>query len=214
MKGLIVSFLLFICVQISYSQSVDSLMQAYLKDSKFATTVIVLKKDSVVFNKSYGFENIEQQKKASDKTLYHLENVSEQITAVAVLYLAQQEKLSLNDKLSKWFKGLQNGADSINVLQLISHTTGLKSPIEHIMDKDYSKINSSSVQALINGSEILDKKGYSYDPVNYAILRYVIEKASGKKYQKYLQKLIFKPVGVKAYLYDGKKNKGIRGYNM
>jgi len=192
------------------AQKVDSLMLDYLKDAEFATSVIVLKNDSIVFNKSYGYENIELKKKASENTLYHIENVAEQFASVAILYLAQQGKLKLETSLGELFKGLDSKYDSITVLQLISNTSGIKSAVTGLFDKDYAKLNNTSLKSLLATCEFKNGGTFYPDPVNMAVLRYVIEEVSGKKYNKFLKKNFFKKVGVNAVFAGEKKNKAIK----
>ena len=87
--------------------------------------LMVRKGWEIVHLNCYGYANLETGAKVGLNTIFDLGSLSKQFTAAAVLMLVILEKISLNDPLSKFFKGFPRYADVITVEDLIHHTSGL-----------------------------------------------------------------------------------------
>src|SRR5437588_476310 len=95
------------------------------RDRVPGVAVAVRKDKKIVHLNCYGYANLETGSKMRLDTIFDLGSLSKQFTAVAVLNLVINKKLSLTDHLSKFFKGFPRYADSITVEELIHHTSGL-----------------------------------------------------------------------------------------
>ena len=88
--------------------------------------VLVARDGKIVFQQGFGFADIANKTPISPETKFRIGSVSKQFTAAAVLRLAEQGKLSLDDKLSKHFPDFLHG-DEVILRQLLTHTSGLRS---------------------------------------------------------------------------------------
>jgi CubicO group peptidase (beta-lactamase class C family) len=117
---------------------VNDLTNPKHRDHVPGVAVVVRKDNKIVHLNCYGYANLETGAKIRLDTVFDLGSLSKQFTAVAVLNLVINNKLSLQDHLSKFFKGFPRYADSITVEDLIHHTSGLP---------DYTKLHVASRRA-------------------------------------------------------------------
>ncbi|HTF28559.1 MAG TPA: serine hydrolase domain-containing protein, partial [Flavitalea sp.] len=121
------SFVLFIIIlftsfcRFGYSQTpkqkIEELMSAYADLYKFNGTVLVAEKGKIIFSKGYGLKNAKDSSRNDVNTIYQLGSITKQFTSAIVLQLAEQKKLSLDDRLSKYFPDFPKG-DSITIRHL------------------------------------------------------------------------------------------------
>lgn len=178
--------------------SVDALMARYDGDGPGASLLVV--RDGVpLVRRGYGFADLEHRVPASSRTGYRLASVSKQFTATAILLLAQDGKLSLDDRARKWLPELPPVAGEITIAQLLSHQGGLV---------DYEDVMPADTRVPLRDKDVLDllaktdrlyfKPGTSYRYSNggYAMLALIVQKASGMTFQDFLRNRIFVPLGM------------------
>lgn len=165
----------------------DEYMNAQVSVNDFSGTVLVAHKDSIIYQNSYGFADREWSVKNTKQGKFQVASITKQFTACAILLLAEQGKLSLNDELSKYFPKFPK-ADSITIHMLLNHTSGLKTSgiipgfDESITIKRDSMLNVIAKQ----GFEFTPGKGFKYSNLAYYILGFVISKVSGKSYNHFV----------------------------
>ncbi|MCC9071245.1 beta-lactamase family protein [Flavobacterium sp. F-65] len=170
-------------------------MQAQVDINNFSGTVIVTKNGSVLLKKAYGLADYEWNIKNTVDTKFQLASVTKQFTATAILQLVEQGKLSLDDKLSKFFPDYPK-ADIVTIHMLLSHSSGLALGFKELAlttistDSAYNEIKKIPY-------EFAPGTKSEYSNVGYYLLGKIIEKASGEKYAVYLKKNIFEKVGMK-----------------
>lgn len=216
MNKKITSILFFFIVAISVqaqtiSEKVDVLLNAYQKLYKLNGSVLVVK-GSEILNKGYGYKDATTKELNSNHTIFQIGSVTKQFTATLILKLNEQKKLSLQDKLSKYFLQFPN-AEKISIEQLLTHTSGL---FNYTNDEKFMENNSAlplSIDQFITfqKEKPLDfepGEKYSYSNSGYMFLGYIIEKVSGMSYEKYLQQQIFTPLKMQhsGYNYINLKN--------
>lgn len=173
------------------STKLEQYMDAQFTISDFSGTVLVSKNDSVVFKKAYGLANYEWKVKNTIDSKFSLASVSKQFTAVAILQLAENKKLSLDDLLSKYFSGFPKG-DKITIKMMLTHNAGLNMDFDELylaktdLDKD-------SVYTYLAKKPLLFEPGTStaYSNIGYYLLARIIEKVSGQSYSAYLKQNVF-----------------------
>lgn len=188
--------------------SVDALMKRYDGDGPGASLLVI--RDGVpLVRRGYGFADLEHRVAATPQTDYRLASVSKQFTATAILLLAQDGKLSLDDRARRWLPTLPAAADAITVRQLLSHQGGLID-YEDIMAADTSvPLRDKDVLTLLAKTEHLyfaPGTSYRYSNGGYAVLALIVEQASGMPFQDFLRQRIFLPLGMTgtlAYVAEG-----------
>lgn len=192
----------------THEASVDALMKRYDEDGPGAS-LLVLRDGVPVVRRGYGFADVEHRVPASPQTDYRLASVSKQFTATAILLLAQDGKLSLDDRVRRWLPSLPPAADAITLRQLLSHQGGLID-YEDIMAADTRvPLRDKDVLSLLSNTDHLyfaPGTSYRYSNGGYAMLALVVEKASGMPFQDFLHQRVFLPLGMTntlAYVAEG-----------
>lgn len=110
--------------QKNYSLVIDKYMQAQVKVNEFSGVVLVTGKGKVIYKKAFGYADREWKIPNTLETKFEIGSLTKQFTAAAILQLAEQKKLNLDDKLSTWFPDYPKG-DSVTLHMLLNHTSGI-----------------------------------------------------------------------------------------
>src|SRR6476646_8120214 len=102
----------------------DTLLSTYAKLNKFNGSALVAKNGVILLNKGYGYRDAESKTPNDEETIFQLGSITKQFTSAVILKLQEEKKLSVSDKLSKYFPGYPKG-DSITLRQLLTHTSGV-----------------------------------------------------------------------------------------
>ncbi len=183
------------------AKQLDSLFTQLHREQKFFGNVLIAEKGNILYQKSFGKANNATNADLNAESLFELASVSKQFTAMGIMLLKKQGKLSYDDSLRKFIPELPYY--NITIRQLLHHTSGLPDYIElFIKNWDTTKIatNKDMIGLLATKKPaILFAPGvkWEYSNTGYALLASIIEKASGIDYGAYLNKYIFKPLGMK-----------------
>ncbi|MBV8866080.1 MAG: beta-lactamase family protein [Acidobacteriaceae bacterium] len=164
-----------------------------------SVSVAVVKDGATVYAKAFGQSDLARQKVANVETRYAVGSISKQFTAAALLLEQEKGKVSLDDKVSKYFPNLTR-ANEVSIRQLLSHTSGY----EDYAPQDY--LIASWVRPTTPDA-ILDKwanKPLNFDPgtqwqysnTNYVLAGKILEKATGEALLPFLQQHFFQPLGM------------------
>ena len=178
---------------------IDALLQRY--DGQLpGAAVLVLHDGQPVFQRGYGLAVVEDHTAVTARTNFRLASVSKQFTAAAVLLLAEDGALRLDDPLKRWLPSLPAAADGITLRHLLSHTGGLL---------DYEDLMPATATAQVHDIDVLhlleaqDRtlfapgSRYRYSNSGYALLALVVAKASGQDFATFLRARIFQPLGMR-----------------
>ncbi|HRN61349.1 MAG TPA: serine hydrolase domain-containing protein [Luteimonas sp.] len=173
-------------------------MQPYDGDAPGAS-LLVLKDGEAVIRRGYGRSDLARGTEAGPATNYRLASVTKPFTAAAILLLAQDGKLAIDDPVRKWLPSLPAAADGITLRHLLEHSSGLPD-YEDLMPKPYEgQIVDAGVLALLEQQLQLHfppGSSYRYSNSGYALLALVAERASGMRFADYLRSRIFEPLGM------------------
>ena len=188
--------------------AIERLMQPYDGDVP-GVSLLVLKDGKTVVSRGYGRSDLERNIEAGPQTNYRLASVTKQFTAAAILLLAQDGKLAIDDPVKRWLPSLPKVADAISLRNLLDHTSGVLD-YEDLMAKPYEgQISDAGVMALLEKEDRLyfpPGSSYRYSNSGYALLALVVERASGMSFPDYLRIRIFQPLGMRdtlAYVAGG-----------
>ncbi len=159
-------------------------------------SVAVVRNGRIVLLKSYGLSNVEHQVPVKPETLFQSGSIGKQFTAAGIMTLVQEDKLSLNDKITKFFPDVPESWKEITIRHLLTHTSGLGDyPPEVDLKKDYTE---SELFDLFKKAPLDFKPGtsWNYSNAGYVTLGIIIGKVTGKFYADYLVEKIFKPAGM------------------
>ena len=112
----------------SLVNTVDASSEAALRELRLPSLSIAITRGShVVLAKAYGLADLENNVPASERTVYRIGSITKQFTAAAILRLAEQRKLSLDDEISRYVPSLQRRGWHVSIRQLLNHTSGIRS---------------------------------------------------------------------------------------
>ncbi len=182
--------------QPAVAQKLAAYMQAQHAVNRFAGVVLITRHDSVLLRQAYGLADYEWAVPNAPDTKFALASISKQFTAVAILQLAERNKLRLSDKLSTFLPGFPNG-DAITVHMLLTHTAGLALDFEELY-LDRTTVSNDSALAYIRRlpTQFAPGTALAYSNVGYFLLGQIIEKTSGVSFGNYLQRNIFDVAGM------------------
>ena len=184
-----------------------------INKNDFYGQFLVAKNGKILFEDYEGFAYKEKNDKNRKNKPLHIASVSKVLTAAVILRMVDQKKIGLDDKVSKYLKGFYH--DDITVRMLLNHRSGLRHYgyfIERDVKWDKSKrITNQDILDLINSGKIhLESKPgtrFAYCNTNYSLLALIIEKVSGMRYHEAMDKLLFKPLGMKnTFVFDYEKH--------
>jgi CubicO group peptidase (beta-lactamase class C family) len=190
-------------------QDADRLMQAYQGDVPGAA-LLVLKDGKPLLRKGYGLANLEQHAKVTPQTDFRLASVSKQFTAAAILLLAEDGKLTLDDSIRRWLPSLPATTDKVTLRQLLDHTGGLIDYEDLIPPEQTAQLDDQDVLRMLSAtprSYFAPGSAYRYSNTGYVLLGLVVERASGTTLQDFLAQRIFKPLHMDhtlLYVHDDK----------
>jgi CubicO group peptidase (beta-lactamase class C family) len=163
--------------------------------------VAVLRDGELVYAKGYGRANLELAAPVSARTVFRIGSLTKQFTAAGVLLLAEQGKLKIDDKLSRYLPDFPR-ASEVTLRDLLDHTSGIHNFTESaVIDKISTR--GATVDELVadiaGQSPLYDFEpgtGWWYSNSNYALLGAVIEKVSGKSWAAFMKAEIFDRLGM------------------
>ncbi|MEP6637060.1 MAG: serine hydrolase domain-containing protein [Acidobacteriota bacterium] len=181
---------------------IDKLASATLAKSGVpSASVAVVKDGQIVFRKAYGDARIEPKTSATPDMRYSIGSISKQFTAAAILFLQEQGKLSLDDKVSKFVPDLTR-ANEVTIRQLLSHTSGYQDywPQDYVMPMMLQPVTAQKIMDQWAHKPLDFEPGskWQYSNTNYVIAGVIVEKASGKPLLDYLREKVFAPMGMKS----------------
>ena len=176
---------------------VDRVVKAAMSTYKIpGVSLAVLRNGKIILLKSYGLANVEHQVPVKPETIFQSGSIGKQFTAAAIMILAQENKLSLDDKVSKYFPDAPASWKDITVWNLLTHTSGLGDyPPDIDLRRDYTEEQffESFKKAPL---EFAPGTNWNYSNVGYVTLGILIRKVTGKYYGDFLQERVFRPLGM------------------
>ncbi len=180
---------------------IDSLLTASHNEQKFYGNVLIAEKGNIIYQKSFGKANITSNADLDAESMFELASVSKQFTAMGIMLLKKQGNLSYDDSVRKFIPELPYY--NITVRHLLHHTSGLPDYMELFFKNwDTTKIagNKDMIELLAKykpATLFAPGEKWEYSNTGYALLATIIARVSGKSFGDYLEKNIFKPLGMK-----------------
>ncbi|HXB42514.1 MAG TPA: serine hydrolase [Puia sp.] len=180
-------------------EEIDELLKAYTTQGSFNGAALVAQKGKVLIQKGYGYKNAAAKTFNDSNSIFQIGSLTKQFTAAIILYLQQQKKLSVEDKLSKYIPDYPRGG-SITIENLLTHTSGIHNYNDEAFMKNNATrhIRTDSLIALFKYAHADFKPGekYNYSNSNYVLLGFIIETVTGKSYYDVVREDIFQPLGM------------------
>jgi CubicO group peptidase (beta-lactamase class C family) len=159
--------------------------------------------DSLVFSGAYGSSNLELGTKVTEQTLFRIASMTKSFTAMAVLMLRDEGKLSLSDPISMFIpefsqlRKLTSDAPPVSIYNLLTMSAGF--PEDNPWGHRFLDIKEKTLMELVeNGVSLstVPSVQYEYSNLGYGLLGQLISRVSGTPYQEYITRNILRPLGM------------------
>lgn len=184
-------------------KEIDKILGAEIAGNKTPSVqYIIFNRNEVIYNFSSGLADIESGKRIDESTTYNLFSITKTFTAIAVLQLQEKGKLNINEPALKYLQEFPYG-NNITIKHLLNHSAGIPNPIP------LSWIHTEEQHGKFNRDEFFDKvinkhneadfspnDEFKYSNLGYVLLGRIIEKASGMKYEQFIEQNIIQKAGI------------------
>lgn len=187
-------------------QTLNNALNKLCKKSKaVGMSIALFDSGKILYSHHYGFANKEQGIKSNNDSLYMIGSNTKVITALGILKLMEEGKLSLDDDIKKHIPEFEVKSyfeyGKITVKDLLMHRSGLISDLfALILDRtrDYHEVIPELKETYLTA---MPGKMFSYSNVGYTLLGIIIERISGLSYTEYVQNEIAKPLGIQIHFF-------------
>ncbi|MEZ4920867.1 MAG: serine hydrolase domain-containing protein [Saprospiraceae bacterium] len=150
---------------------------------------------------NYGFQEISKTHEINDSTNWRYGSITKLFTAVMILQLESEKKLSIDDPVSKYIDLEQHNEAGITIKQLLNHTSGLYNYTSSNRLKWGDSMSQCLNYSLNHRLNFTPGSKYDYCNTGYVILGLIIEKVTKQPYQQNVTKRIFEPCGLESMIY-------------
>ena len=215
MKKAVVVFIALILGINSFGQStsnkelennIDGLFESYSYYNRFVGSVLISKDDRIIYQKSFGYANVDEHKKNTEKSIFSIASLTKSLTAVGVMKLVEDGKLTLDTPLSTYFPDfMPDFSKEITIQHLLNNSSGIEANIGRTDDNgnglmpEETPITFDELLEKFKDSKLKFEPGTAYDYNNfgYLLLANIIEKISGQSYADFMEQAVFKPSDLK-----------------
>lgn len=182
---------------------VDKLFARWDKPGTPGCSLGVVRDGRLVYERSYGQADVEQDRRIGPDTVFHIASISKQFTAFAVLLLERDGKLSLDDDVRKHLPELHDFGRTITLRHLLLHTSGLRDQWDLLVLAGWRMsdvITEDDVFRLVCRQRELNfdpGERHLYSNTGYTLAARVVERASGQSFREFTRRRIFEPLGMK-----------------
>lgn len=182
-------------------QRIDRLFSDYSGAGTPGAAVRVIRDGEVVLTRTYGAANLETGEPVTAATNFRLASISKQFTAMAVLMLVEQRRMTLDTVLLNVFQDFPDYGDDITIEHLLQHRSGIP---------DYEPLVPADAPEQVRDADVLrlmmeadagyfpSGSAYRYSNSGYAVLAMIVEEMSNLTFAEFLKERIFAPAGMRA----------------
>ncbi|WP_435921471.1 serine hydrolase domain-containing protein [Paenibacillus sp. DYY-L-2] len=202
----------------------DNMVETIMAKSATPGVALVVSEQGKTKYKSYGYADVNNEKRVTEESLFELGSTTKAFTALAVILLENEGYLSLSDSITDYIPSfeptIKGEKVNITIHQLLSHTSGIppwsirlipEGTTEDMLEKTIHHVSDIALHTYPGTA-------YNYATVNYDILAMMIEKVTGKRYQDYMTEKILLPLGMTdSYFSTGQEkesDKLTKGYRI
>ena len=179
----------------------EAQIQPYVDSGRFIGSVLVAKDGKILYRKAFGFAQAEWEIPNTPETKFRIGSITKQFTAVAILRLAEQGKLKLDDRVRKHYPAAPATWDAITIHHLLNHTSGIPSYTGQpgFLEKSALPAKPSDIIKPIHALPLEFTPGtkFVYNNSGYLLLGLILESLTGQTYAEHLRQIIFEPLGMK-----------------
>jgi len=194
---------------VELEKSIDRIFGNFDDPQKPGAAIAVVQNGKVVFKKGYGSANLEYDIPVTPTTIFHIASVSKQFTVFALLLLAEDGKLSLDDPIQKYISEVPDFGEEITLRHLATHTSGMRDQWDLLNLAGWrwdDVITKEHVLKLVAKQKDLNFKPgeeFMYCNTGFTLLAEVVARVSGKSFAEFTQERMFSPLNMEhSQFYD------------
>jgi len=185
-------------------EAIDKIFQRWDRSNSPGCAVGVSHHGSVVYTKGYGMASVDYRARIRPDTVFEAGSVSKQFTAAAVILLALDGKLSLDDPVRKYLPELPDFGAPILIRHFLTHTSGLRDqwPMLELAGRPLSRAvhTVGEILELVSGYRELNFQPgneYLYNNTAFTLLTVVVQRVSGQPFDQFCEERLLKPLGMR-----------------
>ena len=195
-----------------FEQQVCSQSETSNEDPKPGLSVIITKKDSILYKGNFGSTNLDDKSPITETTIFDIASASKQFTGMAIALLEEKGEIDMNDKIITYLPDLPEAMRDITVYQLVHHSSGIRDwptlfalkgwqPEEPLSPDDIYEMLKNQ-----NSLNFAPGTGFSYSNSNYNLLAQIVEAVTDTTFGSWMQDHVFVPLDMKSTYVDKNGN--------
>jgi CubicO group peptidase (beta-lactamase class C family) len=190
-----------LATQLAQADGVDKYIKSQMEQHRIPGVALKIIQDGrVVKTAAYGLANLELNVAARPETVFEVGSITKQFTTAGIMLLAQDGRLSVDDRISKYLKDTPEAWGKVTIRHLLTHTSGIKNYTglagfqlwRHLTQPQF--IQAIGAQPM----EFQPGESWKYCNTGFNLLGYIIENVSGMEYWDFMSRRIFQPLGMHA----------------
>jgi len=185
------------------NDEVDAFFGEFITEKTPGGMVLVLQDGQIIHQAAYGLANLKKETPLTVDHIMHLASMGKQMTAMAIMILAEQGKLDYDDPISKYIPEISQFGDEFTIRRVLQHTSGLPDYgdgiTDSLMKRSDNPTNEDMIAVLSKKRKLLSEPGdaFYYSNAGYDMLAVLIERVSGETFPDFVKSNIFDPLGMK-----------------
>lgn len=181
---------------------IDELFSLWKNHEGAGGQVLVTYKGETIFEKCYGYANIELQVPMTQDSLFHVASVTKQFTAMCILILHERGLLNVNDDVRKYIPDLIRFPQSLTIKQMLNHASGLREYYDlfylggRSFEDHYAQHEARELIARQSALNFEPGTKFLYTNANYMLCATIVERLSGMTFARFCKENIFDPLGM------------------
>jgi len=183
--------------------AVDRVFGAWSGTDRPGCAVAVERSGRVVYARGYGMANLEAAVANTPNTVFDIGSVSKQFTAMAIVLLAEDGKLSLDDDIRKYLPEIPDYGTPITIRHLLHHTSGLRNYTDLFDLAGIPEVDLTTARDVLEliarqrGVNFMAGEEFLYSDTNYFLAGEIVHRVSGKSLRQFSEERIFAPLGMR-----------------
>lgn len=195
-------------------KQIDEVLSQYEVVGQFCGSVLVAERGKVIYKKAFGLADREWSIPNTADTKFRIASITKQFTAAVVLMLAEEGKIRLDGKVSEYLPDYRRDTGArVTIRHLLNHTSGIP-PYQNVKFNEFDRIEF--IKKFVSADlEFEPGTNYRYNNGGYSILGAIIERVTGKSYDKVISEKILQPLSMSDSGYDDQRalvERRARGY--
>jgi len=184
--------------------AIDAVFQDLDRPDSPGASVAVIQGGTLIYSAGFGSAQLEYQAPVSTSTIFHVASVSKQFTAMGVLLLEAEGRLSLDDDIRLHMPEVPDMGATVTVRHLLHHISGVRDQWELLAMAGWrldDVITKEHIRRMLSYQQELNFEPgaeYLYSNMGFSLLADLVERVSGKPFREYLQEQVFEPLGMTA----------------